>query len=1029
MPELLNALERTYYFDTLRFALHQSHLSLSVRLQQLHTCFLSLINALTEQRERQVFTGWFAKITFLAQAYQLGPDREAMLQALRRLFRRNLMAESRFIPQEGHLALAIKIVAELVADFSNSPIPEELLQYYLRQTLPELRPEAPLPQTVEDLQLVIVKKGPLEPLDAHRQEIWLEGDSEKYGRVQVQVQDRVYFSQAGKPFRKYALSQHCAALTRPYQALRLTQMQVRENGHWQTTAQSLLVASPDYLVDVSAIARCQGEQFRSPYLYFIQRMRFFEGNLQTFRGNLLNYLLDLLIEKGEMPFANALAWVLPEVQIEAAMLGLDQARVQEAATFIQPFYQNLVKVVGDYQSARLTTEPSFISARYGLQGRLDVLVEYPDQPQRKDIIELKGTGFPKAEMAIARREHLVQVAGYNLLLENTYQNRQGVSAILYAQDLEKPLRNAGKLDFEVQDAMWLRNCMVYIDLKMAEGKTAFYDAVLQKLEQERHFPPYLQNDIDRFAHRWRQASDLEKTYFAAMAGLVVREMLVAKVGGVSGGEPSQGFASLWRNAPDEKRARFALLYPLTIESVSENGAELIFARSQPQEITAFREGDIVVLYPVEEDGHLSPQQFPLLKGNLTQLSPGQVGVKLWSQAVHKAWFTHYQTWAIEPNLLESSFRHLLASLGDFLGFQKEQKQRYLGLVPPRFDLSLPLPYFAHLSEEQNAILHQALRAEDYFLLQGPPGTGKTSQMLRTMVAHLYQQQAETLVLLAFTNRATDEICEKIQEACEGNFIRLGNLNRQDTYWPYSLKSLPDVEAIRQRLQNARVLVATVASFYQYLHLLPRYDTVIVDEASQLLEPHLCGILPRFRRFILIGDEKQLPAVVTQAPGFCHDAPALLEAIGLGDLSTSVFERLLGNAQQRGWTESYAMLTRQYRTHQEIAQFISREFYHTLEPGSARQEAPFIFLTQKALTPGNASWPPPETFFAQPRRGKPEISRGRSPHGLSAPSYHSASGQSQRCFYIGNRRRNQPLSRSNCGDLSASGRGNAPDGQH
>ena len=57
--------------------------------------------------------------------------------------------------------------------------------------------------------------------------------------------------------------------------------------------------------------------------------------------------------------------------------------------------------------------------------------------------------------------------------------------------------------------------------------------------------------------------------------------------------------------------------------------------------------------------------------------------------------------------------------------------------------------------------------------------------------------------------------------------------------------------------------------------LPRmrhFSLAIVDEASQILEPHIVGILSArhsdgessIGRFVLIGDHKQLPAVVLQA---------------------------------------------------------------------------------------------------------------------------------------------------------------------
>mgnify|MGYP000909537521 CR=1 FL=1 len=55
------------------------------------------------------------------------------------------------------------------------------------------------------------------------------------------------------------------------------------------------------------------------------------------------------------------------------------------------------------------------------------------------------------------------------------------------------------------------------------------------------------------------------------------------------------------------------------------------------------------------------------------------------------------------------------------------------------------------------------------LLVGPPGTGKTSVMLRTMVEYLYHHTNEDILLLAYTNRAVDEICEAIESVSEAAF--------------------------------------------------------------------------------------------------------------------------------------------------------------------------------------------------------------------------------------------------------------------
>ncbi len=48
------------------------------------------------------------------------------------------------------------------------------------------------------------------------------------------------------------------------------------------------------------------------------------------------------------------------------------------------------------------------------------------------------------------------------------------------------------------------------------------------------------------------------------------------------------------------------------------------------------------------------------------------------------------------------------------------------------------------------------------------------------------------------------------------------------------------------------------------------DTVIIDEASQLTDYSIAGILCNFRKFIMIGDQNQLPAVITQEQGKLHN---------------------------------------------------------------------------------------------------------------------------------------------------------------
>ena len=114
-----------------------------------------------------------------------------------------------------------------------------------------------------------------------------------------------------------------------------------------------------------------------------------------------------------------------------------------------------------------------------------------------------------------------------------------------------------------------------------------------------------------------------------------------------------------------------------------------------------------------------------------------------------------------------------------------------------------------------------------------------------------------------------------------------------------------------------------------------FSLCIVDEASQITEPGLVGLLSsdHIDRFILVGDHKQLPAVVQQTEQESKVTDPLLTAIGISDCRQSLFERLLQWERHCGRTQFTGTLRKQGRMHPDIAQFPNELFYHRerLEP--------------------------------------------------------------------------------------------------
>ena len=353
-------------------------------------------------------------------------------------------------------------------------------------------------------------------------------------------------------------------------------------------------------------------------------------------------------------------------------------------------------------------------------------------------------------------------------------------------------------------------------------------------------------------------------------------------------------------------------------------------------VSNFRVGDIAVLYPLESDGSSRPLQHQILKCTITEIDSEYIKVRLRNKQVNRNYFDEFHHWAVEHDLLDVGFNAMDQSLFNFLKSDPEKKNILLGLKKPEFSHIQPIRAEG-LNEEQCERLTTAMSAKDYFLLQGPPGTGKTSKMLKEMVRYLMDNTKEDIVLLAFTNRAVDEICATLIDIPDNSFfIRLGT-EENTRHVDNLLSKLVQGRSIREIEEltiKTRIFVSTVSYFniHQELLQLKNFSTAIIDEASQLLEPHLVGLLAKVKRFILIGDEKQLPAVVTQKEKDTIVEDDDLISVGIEDLRMSLFERLLKRCQNKGWSDAFGMLSSQGRMHVEVAEFSNQKFYlNRLEP--------------------------------------------------------------------------------------------------
>jgi len=640
-------------------------------------------------------------------------------------------------------------------------------------------------------------------------------------------------------------------------------------------------------------------------------------------------------------------------------------------------------------------EPAFLSATYGLQGRLDLLHE---SPTGYDLIELKSsTKVPHSE---PWSNHAAQAQLYRLLLESVFgadgaTAGRGRTSILYSNaGPDQPAVRRVDQDAELVDRLLMaRNQLVGTELQLARATTpAMVERLLSPVLHPNltALPAFGRVKAEKIATAWAAADPVERAYCLEMTRFVAREMRLTLLGDDSRPGDAGGQAGLWRLPAARKQQNFSLLDELELLEDNSNaddtardglGAHLIFQRPAGGREVNFRAGDTLILYPRRKA--ISPEQgansqqliadsLSILDAQVVKVvlaedltADGRVVLSVRNRRLAPRYLTGYAQWALEPDTYDT-FRREWAGLSAFLSLAPERRRRLLARTGPR----PPAGWHAATPPATAApeVVARALAAPDWFVLCGPPGTGKTRAVLKELAVSLYRTDKQAL-LAAYTNRAVDEICEQLV-AAGLPFIRVGSrLGTAPQYRPYLLDNMirdcPNRQTVRARLTGCPFYVGTVASLLgkPELFLLKQFDLAVVDEASQVLEGPMLALLAKVPKFILIGDHRQLPAVVAQEPEASAIAPAVAELLrqelGLTNLRNSYFERLFRRAEAH-WPHAHGTLADQYRMHQDLAALVNEDFYE----GQLR--CPMLWQHEPLA---RSTWPAPADAFLEKVRNE------------------------------------------------------------
>jgi DNA replication ATP-dependent helicase Dna2 len=706
--------------------------------------------------------------------------------------------------------------------------------------------------------------------------------------------------------------------------------------------QSLVVFEPDLLLDVTMVAECFDGRLNSHLLALWRMLAPYRPTHEALSGTIVNACFDELLVDCDADLSAIIDRALRTRYMDVlAALGSKDFDWESLQTSVTEHATTLRRVIEQLDGHKKTTEPTFIAPIYGIQGRLDVMIEH-DQFHR-NVIELKSGSPPPVDQQIAcstnarftvgmRPSHAMQITGYHMLLDAAYPERYGTSEILYSQDKETPLRNAPNAQALKVDFLLMRNRIVAMFRALAQRR---FGALTQLATLSVDDLPHYRDSLTKWRQAMAQLTEQESLYVRTIVCFAFSEWIAQLVGNPL---RNGGYANLWRKSIPEKTEQLEALTYLRVnraESQFDRGYITLDFTEQTPNISPFRVGDIVVLYPhdaLSQPGMIRGQVF---KCSIRQLDAGKIVVSLRNKLFDRQQFETDRYWALDGDVLFTGIETMVRAVTDFVQLPSDRRQMLLGLVPPRSQPLVEVPRPERLTDTQYAIYRKALSAQDYFLLEGPPGTGKTRTMLRTIVEHLLESPDETILCAALTNRAVDEICSALEDlAAGGTLFRMGTLeSTEHKELAFAAKATSDehtFEELQTMFARARIIVATVPylNANPALLTLKKVTTAIIDEAAQLLEPHVLGIISKVQRCILIGDACQLPAVVQQDERSTQVSNHLLDEIELRQLDMSLFERLLRIAKRNGWNHAWGRLTEQGRMHQVIAQFPSTRFYGT-----------------------------------------------------------------------------------------------------
>src|SRR6202163_4914529 len=244
--------------------------------------------------------------------------------------------------------------------------------------------------------------------------------------------------------------------------------------------------------------------------------------------------------------------------------------------------------------------------------------------------------------------------------------------------------------------------------------------------------------------------------------------------------------------------------------------------------------------------------------------------------------------------------------------------------PPRVPLDgkkahhLPDP-----NEEQAEAVARVMgmRPGQMYLIQGPPGTGKTTAIVESIRRILGRNPNASILMSSHSNDAVDTGQERLLGFSHVRQARIAEPGKVPRRLRPTLVEGDDLEPYNLVAGTCNRLAIDSRLRFKI------FDWLILDEANKVRSNEALALMPLAKRWVMIGDLKQLPPVMEEAASTFKIEQPLDELVRDDSFYGWIWDKVPASSK--------IMLPRQYRMREPIGRVVSDLFYD----GKLVHEAP------------------------------------------------------------------------------------------